>query len=158
TDDHSSRKPLRLWPGIAAAVLLVASWVGLPIVWPDDAIYGMFGTMIAAVVIFAWWLFFSRAPWLERVGALALMVGGVFITWQLVDRSISNALMGKMLPFLSIPVQALALVIAVAASRGWSAGRRRAALAVGVVLGCSVFAVIRTGGITGDAKMDLHWR
>src|SRR5262245_36709833 len=142
TDNATSRKPLRLWPGVAAAVLLVGSWVGLPMVWADGAVFGMLGTMIAAVVIFAWWLFFSRAPWLERFGVIALMVAGVFTTWQLVDRSISNALMGKMLPFLSIPVQALALVIAVATSRGWSAGRRRAALAVGVVLGCTVFAVI----------------
>src|SRR5262249_27883721 len=105
-----------------------------------------------------WWLFFSRAPWLERLGAIALMVIGVIITGRLVDRSISNALMGLMLPFFSLPVLGLALVVWAAAARGLSTGRRRLALGAAVLLGCSVFTVIRTGGITGDAKMDLHWR
>jgi hypothetical protein len=35
---------------------------------------------------------------------------------------------------------------------------RRVSLVVAVVLACGVFTLLRTGGITGDADSDLHWR
>src|SRR5262245_34073745 len=136
TDDRSPRKPLRLWPGVTLAVLLVLLWVGFPIVWPDIGVYGMLGGMAAGALIVVWWLFFSRAPWLERLGAIVLMVAGVMITSRLVDRSISNAMMGRMLIIFPIPVFGLALVAWAASTRGLSTGRRRVALVVAVMLAC----------------------
>src|SRR6185436_14884217 len=35
---------------------------------------------------------------------------------------------------------------------------RRASLVAAILLACSVFLLIRTGGMTGDADSDLHWR
>ncbi len=158
TDDRSTRKPLRLWPGVTLAVLLVSSWFGLPIVWPDGGVFGMLGGVAAGALIGVWWVFFSRAPWLERLGAIVLMVVGVMITWRLVDRSISNAMMGRMLIIFPIPVLAIALVAWAVSTRGLSDGRRRIAMVVAIALGCSVFTLIRTGGITGEGQSDLHWR
>ena len=105
-----------------------------------------------------WWLFFSRAPWLERVGALVLMPVAVFATKPIVHPSIANAGMGKLLPIFSIPVLSLALVAWAAASRGLSSGARRASMVGAILLGCGVFALVRTGGITGGGRLDWHWR
>ncbi len=66
--------------------------------------------------------------------------------------------MGKLLPIFSIPVLSLALVIWAAASRGLSTGARRASMVGAILLGCSVFALVRTGGITGGGRLDWHWR
>ena len=152
------RKPLRVWPG---AVAVVAQWlllVGLPLVAPGAAPFGLLGGVGAGLAVLTWWLFFSRAPWAERAGAIVLMVIGVLATKRVVDVSISNGMMGMMLPVYSIPVMSLALVAAAAAGRRWSAGRRRAAIAAAIVIACAAFTLVRTDGITGDAQAQLHWR
>src|SRR3989442_35678 len=37
-------------------------------------------------------------------------------------------------------------------------GPRRAWMVAAIVLACSALTLVRTGGITGDARSDLHWR
>jgi len=63
-----------------------------------------------------------------------------------------------MLPVYAIPALSLALVAAAVASRRLSSGPRRALMIGAILLACGVFTLIRTGGITGDADSDLHWR
>jgi outer membrane protein assembly factor BamB len=158
SDEPTLRKPLRLWPGVAAAVLLVLVRLVVPIVRPDAAIFGTLGAVVAGLAIGVWWLFFSRAAWSERLGAILLMIVAVAATSRIVHQSIANAMMGKMLPMFSIPVQGLALVAWAVASRRLSSGLRRASMVVTILLACGVFTVVRTGGITGDGDSDLHWR
>jgi outer membrane protein assembly factor BamB len=110
------------------------------------------------VAIIVWWLFFSRAPWPDRIGAIVLMAVAVAVTRFVVHKSIANGMMGMMLPIFSIPILSLALVAAVAAGRRLSSVARRALVAVAILLGCGVFTMLRTGGMTGDANSDLHWR
>jgi outer membrane protein assembly factor BamB len=119
---------------------------------------GVLGGVACGLVVLAWWLFFSRAPWADRIGALVLMIVAVAVAKQIVHRSISNGMMGMMLPVYSIPVLSLALVIAVVATRHLSIGARRASLVGAVVLACGVFIMVRTDGVTGAGASDLHWR
>ena len=56
------------------------------------------GAIVCALVIVVWWLLFSRAPWIERIGALVLMVSGWYLTSLSFDVSIRTAMMGNMLP------------------------------------------------------------
>jgi hypothetical protein len=149
SNEPTPRKPLRLWPGVVAAVLLVLVRLVVPIVMPDAAVFGMLGAVVAGLAIGVWWVFFSRAPWSERLGAIVLMIIAVVATSQFVHPSIANAMMGKMLPIFSIPVQALGLVAWAVASRRLSSGPRRASLIVTILLACGVFTLLRTGGITG---------
>jgi outer membrane protein assembly factor BamB len=125
---------------------------------PDAAPLGMIGGVVCGLAVVVWWLFFSRAPWSERVGAIVLIIGALFATSRIVHESISNGMMGMMLPIFAIPVLSLALVASAAASRRLSSGPRRASMAAAILLGCGVFALVRTGGITGDANSDFHWR
>jgi hypothetical protein len=74
------KKPLRLWPGVVAVVLQWLLWLVVPLVARDAAMVGMLGGVALGLVVVVWWLFFSRAPWVERVGAIVLMVVAVVAT------------------------------------------------------------------------------
>src|SRR2546422_7403020 len=128
TDEPTPRKPLRLWPGVAAAVLLLLVRFVAPIVVPETMMLGVLGGLVGALAIVVWWLFFSRAPWAERVGAIVLMIVALFATSRLVHKSIANGMMGMMLPMFAIPVLGLALAAWAMASRRLSSGPRRASM------------------------------
>lgn len=157
-DQPIPRKQLRLWPGVVAVTLQWLAWFVLPFFVPEAKMYGILAGVLAGLVVLLWWLFFSRAPWVERVGAIVLMVLAVVATKRIVHQSIAGGMMGMMLPVLAIPVLSLALVLWVVASCRLASGPRRAALVAAILLACGVFTLIRTGGITGDADSDLHWR
>jgi outer membrane protein assembly factor BamB len=153
------QKPLRLWPGVAAVVTQWVLILGVSRLLPPEAsIFAILGAYICALAVVVWWLFFSRAPWVERVGVVALMVAAVAVTKMLVHPSVANGSMGQMVPVYSIPVLCVGLVASLAATRGRSRAARRAALAAGVVLACSTLLPLRTFGISGTGRPDLHWR
>ena len=158
SDEPTPRKPLRLWPGAAAAVLILLAMVAVPLVMPEFMIFGMLGGVVGGMVIVLWWVLFSRAPWSERIGAVVVMVVAVFATRPIVHPSIANAGMNRMMPIFSIPIMALGLVAWAAASRRLSTGLRRISMVGAILLACGLFTLVRTGGVTGDGIADLHWR
>ncbi len=151
-------RPLRLWPGVVILAIQWFTWLVVPAVMPDAAGTAILGGVIGGLAIAVWWLFFSRAPWVERIGALVLMVFAVVLTYRVVHPSIANGMMGMMLPVFAIPVMSFVLVAWAAATRSSSTWRRRVALVPSIVLACMVFTLLRTDGVTGEAASDLHWR
>lgn len=123
TDEPTPRKPLRLWPGVVAVALQWLVRFVVPIVVPDAGGIAILGGLAGGLAVAVWWLFFSRAPWFERVGAIVLMAAALLATSRIVHESIANGMMGMMLPILAIPVLSLALVASAAASRRLSSGR-----------------------------------
>ena len=101
-DKASTQKPLRLWPGVALVVLQWLLWFVVPFVMPSAVIFGVIGGVLCGLAVVLWWLLFSRAPWAERLGAIALMILAVFVTYRIVHISIQNGMMGMMLPIFSI--------------------------------------------------------
>ncbi|HVG30598.1 MAG TPA: PQQ-binding-like beta-propeller repeat protein [Pyrinomonadaceae bacterium] len=158
TDRPTPRKPLRLWPGVVVVVVQWVLWVAVPIFSRDTAIVAVLGAIALGLAVVVWWLFFSRALWAERVGAIVLMIVAVIVTKRIVHPSIAGGMMGYMLPAYAVPPLSLALVAWAVATRRLSDGLRRASLVAAVALACGVFTLLRTGGITGDADSDLHWR
>src|SRR5229473_2942983 len=150
TNELTPRKPLRLWPGVLAVVLQLLAWLILPMVVPGATIYGVLAGVFGGLVVLLWWLFFSRAPWSERVGAIVLMPVALFATSRIVHESIANGAMGMMLPMYAIPVLSLALVCWAVASRRFSRGPRRASMVAAILMACGLFTLLRTGGMTGD--------
>src|SRR5882762_1152091 len=130
TDELTPRKPLRLWPGVVLVLLQWLLWFVVPLVARDAAIFAVLGGVACGLAIVVWWIFFSRAPWAERVGAIVLMVVAVIVTKRVVHQSISNGMMGMMLPVFAIPFLCLGLVASVVAARRryLSSGRRRTAI------------------------------
>ncbi len=157
-NESTPRQPLRLWPGVVAATAGWLGWYLVPIVMPDRSVFGIISGILGGFLVLVWWLFFSRAPWLERVGVLLAMMGATFATSLVVDESIANAGQGRLLYVFSIPVMGLALVAAATATRRLSSSARRVSIAAAIVLASAGFTLVRTGGITGDADSDLHWR
>ena len=81
TDEPTPQKPLRLWPGVVAVVLLWLVWFVVPIVAPEAAtLSGCLADSARGLAVVVWWLFFSRAPWSERLGAIVLMVVALVAT------------------------------------------------------------------------------
>jgi outer membrane protein assembly factor BamB len=153
------RRPLRLWPGVAAVVALCLLWL-VPFVVRDTYMIAIMGGLACALIVLVWWLFFSGAPWVERVGAIALMAVTLVATKQVVHESIAGGGMGMLLYIYAIPVLSLALVVWAVASRrlSLSNGPRRALLVAAILLACGMFTLLRTGGITGEGDSDIHWR
>jgi outer membrane protein assembly factor BamB len=158
TNEPTSQKPLRLWPGVVVVVLQWLPWLVLPIVAPEALMYAVLAGAAGGLVIVVWWLFFSRAPWIERVGALVLMPLAVLATLPVVHPSVATGHMGAMLPLYSIPLLSLALVAWAAASRRLAGGPRLASLVGSILLACGVCTLVRTDGVRGEGASDLHWR
>ena len=158
TNERTSRKPLRLWPGVVLAVLLVVVRL-VPIVVLEIMPVAMMGAVVGGLLILLWWLFFSRAPWSERLGVVVLMVVALFLTSRLVHESIAGGAMGFLLYVWAIPVMGVALVASLVASRRLSSRSRRASIAAAIVLACGVWTLIRTEGVTSDiVGSDFRWR
>src|SRR5262249_38720500 len=125
---------VRLWPGVLAVAMQWLAWFVVPVVIPEAALYGMMGGLIiGGLGVLIWWLFLSRAPWIERIGAPALAVAGMYGTSYFVHASISNGAMGMLLPFFSVPVLCLALVVGATVGYRLPCVARRTALATAIL-------------------------
>src|SRR5436189_142596 len=107
---NSARKPLRVWPGVVIAILLLLIRFVGPAVSSQLMIYGVMGGLASGVLVVLWWVFFSRAAWLERLGAVVLMAAALFATSRIIDVSIRAGGMGFLFPMMAIPVLSLAFV------------------------------------------------
>src|SRR6478736_3838194 len=153
-----SRIPLRVWPGI---VLVALQWLirfVLPVIVPGTGMWAVIGAIAGGAAVLVWWLLFSRAPWVERLGALAVMAVALFAVSRIVDQSVSNGMMGMMLPVFAAPLLSLALVVWAAAAQGLRAPARWATMALAFVAGAGAMTLVRTGGISGEGVSDVHWR
>ena len=155
---NSVRKPLRLWLGVAIVILQWLIRFGIPVVDPDRLLYAVLGGLACWLAIVVWWVFFSRAPWFDRLGAVALMVVGLLATLRITDVSIATGAQGLLFYILAIPVLSLAFVAWAVATRHLSDGPRRATMVATILLACGVWALVRTGGLTANFNIDLHWR
>ena len=150
------RKPLRLWLGVAAAVMWVLRF-GLPAVVPEAVIFGMLGALLGGLAVLVWWAFFSRAPRMERWGAIVLMIVALAVTSRFIDKSIATGMMGFMFPIYSIPILLLAFAVWAMFSLRLPDGPRRASMVATILLACGVWTLLRTDGIH-DFGSDFAWR
>ncbi len=159
TNEPSPRKPLRLWPAVAIAIVQLLVMVGAPVVAPDNGLLiGMLGGVGGGLAIVLWWVLLSRARWFERVGAIVLMIAAVWATRAVAHVSIVGAGQGRLMFFLPIPLLGLALVAWAVATRHLGDGVRRASLVAALLVACAPFALIRTAGVKGGALFEFHWR
>jgi hypothetical protein len=155
----TARKPLRLWPGVIVAVVVVLLKFVAPLLVPGAGGYGVLGGLAGAALVTLWWLLFSRAAWIERVGAILVAVLATFAIRPFVHPSIAGGMMGYLLPVYAIPGTLVpAFVLWAVATRRLPTGTRRITMIVAIVLGCAVWTLARTDGIKGEAGAQLAWR
>ncbi len=156
--DSTLRRPLRLWPGVAIATLIVFLRFVLPVFVPDAGSIGVIAGLAGTLAIIIWWLFFSRAPWSERLGAVGVMIVVAAATRPFLHESIAGGMMGMMFVVYAIPsILGVAFVAWAVVTRRLSDGLRRATMVATILLACGVWTLVRTDGIA-SAGAQLKWR
>jgi outer membrane protein assembly factor BamB len=142
-------------------VIVILQWLGrfvVPVFVPGALFVGVIGGLVGGLAVVVWWVFFSRAPWAERLGALVLIAIALFATPLILDKSIATGAMGMLFPIFAIPGITLAFVAWAVASRRLSGGPRWASMAASILLAAAAWALVRTGGFTADFHNDFAWR
>jgi outer membrane protein assembly factor BamB len=134
------------------------NWFILPMVAPDKGQYAMLGGIVGGLLVVLWWVFLSRAPWSERLGGVALMIVAVIATRPLLHESMATAGMGFLFYIYAIPVLALAFVVWAVVTRNLTGGARWVTMVIAIALGCGVWTLVRTGGISNSGESDFAWR
>ena len=154
-----NKKPSRRWLWwILAAVALWIVRFGAAMVAPG--VWVMFAGLLGAAAIVIVWLFASRAPWVERLGAVALMIAAVFVTSRLLHPSLalSGGRTGGMFYIYCIPILGMVFAVWAAFGERLPAGPRRASMAATILLACGVWTLLRTDGTTGGIAADFAFR
>ena len=157
-NELTPRKPLRLWPAVVIAIVQLLVMFGAPVVAPDaGSPSACLGASSARWRSLVWWLFFSRAPWFERVGAIVLMIVAVLATRAVAHESMAGAGQGMLIYILPTPYLALALVAWAVATRhlqdGFGARRWWRP-------SCSRARRLRSSErlVSSGAGSEFHWR
>lgn len=154
--DAAPQKLLRVWPGIAAVVLLLLSRFGIKAVIPGIDGFGkaMMASFAFTLLLIIWWAFFSRARWRERLGALGLIALALAGTWLLRHESMwLGWLFAYVIPFLSLAFVTWAVV-----TRRMSDRVRHATMVATIVIACGAWLLVRQDGINGDHQATFGWR
>jgi outer membrane protein assembly factor BamB len=158
--DPVNHKSLRLWPGVVIVILQWLIRFIVPLLLSSDKalMIGVFGGILGGLAVVIWWMFFSRAPIIERWGALLLIIISLFAASRFLDKSIATANMGMMFAIYSIPVMSLAFTFWAVASQKFSDRIRRVTMILTIILAAGIWTLLRTNGMTGHLHHELAWR
>lgn len=151
-------RPQRLWPGVVLAVVTFLVRYVTPLLLPGSELFAVIGGWVGALLILLWWVFFSRAGWSERLGFVALAIGAMYLTSQLLHESVARGNLGFQLYIHAVPVVAILFVIAVLLSRSWPDNSRRVAVTAAILVGCGLFALLRSEGLDGQGSAIFAFR
>ena len=151
-------RALRLWPGALLLAMTLGVRFGVPWIAPQQGGVAMLGGLLGALLVGAWWVFFSGAPRAERFGGALLAVVALIAVRPLLDPSLARAGQGALYFIYAAPILALACVLWAAASRGLGTGARWVTLLAALVASTGGWTLLRTGGLRGSAGADLSWR
>lgn len=154
------QKPLRLLQGV---IIVLIQWLvryGIPLVHQGDSVtqISVFGGLLGGLALVIWWVFFSRAPRVDRWGAFFLMVIALIVTSIFLHKSIKTSMMGLMFTVYSIPLLSLAFVVWAAASRKLSTGMRSVTMVATILVFTGIWAFLRTDGMDAETHQEIVWR
>jgi hypothetical protein len=143
---------------IAASIIVLVRFA-LPLVMPDASDFGVIAGLAGTVAVIVWWTVFSRAPWLERLGAVVVIAVAIVAIRPLLHESIVGGMMGMMFVVYAVPtVLGIAFVAWAVLTRRLSDRTRRVTMVATIVLACGVWTVARTDGISsGGAQLAWRW-
>jgi outer membrane protein assembly factor BamB len=156
TAPGTSRRPLRLWPGVAIVVVLWLTRLTLPL-WGLGAgaelMVRILGGFVGALAVLIWWLFFSRASQRERLGVLTVLIVAIAATAALGDPSMIVWLLWYGAPVLSLALVAGAVVSGMRGDR-----YRTQTIAAAITLTCAATMPFRIEGVAGHGVAAFAWR
>lgn len=153
---------LRLWPGVALIalqwiVLLATRWIAPGGMMQFAIVF--WGPIAIAACILIWWLFASRAPWGDRLVAVAVFAVSGAATWFLCDASFEPGffrVVALAMHGLPLVTTGWVLWLLITPALPWPV--RRAGLALAIALAWSWCTVIRLEGVDGAFTSKLAWR
>lgn len=151
-------RPLRLWPAVVLAGLLLAINLVIPRFFAEAAPLAVMAGPVITLLVAVWWIFFSRVPMRERLGALVLIGVALYATSRLLHVSIATSMMGYMFPIFALPIMAMTLVAWALLAGRLTERARRVALVVMIVAAAGAWALVRTDGFNGSFDFDFAWR
>lgn len=155
---RSPRQPIRLWPAVAIALLVIVLRFIAPRISPDASVAGILGAVGGFAAIVLWWLFFSRAPWIDRLLALVAIAVGIVATLPLLHISLARGMMGMFFFMFAVPVTVtLGFAAWAVVGHRWPDARRRTTMVAAILLSCLFWALLRSDGVLG-ATAQLAWR
>lgn len=155
--EKSFYKVLRIWPLLILlpAMVLLRKLPALiengpSMIWMSAA----FGPALIAMLIFGWWLSFSRSNWSERIVGFVAMIGGLIATVALMHPSMRDV--GVIV--MAFPMGAAAFGVMLVLLRKM---RPRVRTGLAIVVGTLVLlstTLLKTDGVWGNFAMGLDWR
>lgn len=159
TSDDSLKqfRPLRAWPAVSLALLMVAARFGPDLLEGGGAKYWMvsvFGPLLCCLLLVIWWLAASRATWRERVFGFVGLIAAAAITVALVHPT----LRGPATMNYTIPMGLFLFALTAALLRKAPPTIRSTAAVLLAFAGFAVSLFLRSDGMTGDYKFSFHSR
>jgi outer membrane protein assembly factor BamB len=156
----SSIHRLRPWPGVIIVAALWGFFEVLPRLELDGRQFLFFfqwGAMAIIGAYVVWWLFFSRAPWLDRLGLLLLCVAAGAAIWPFTHPSVDRY--GPLLYVVyAIPVVLAAWVVWLIATPLVPRPLRRIGLWVAVAVVWIYPTMLRLDGTNSEIKPNVNFR
>ena len=150
-------RPLRAWPALVLAVLMVAARYGPGFSAGAAAKYWMvavFGPLLCCLLLVIWWLAASRATWRERVfGFLGIIVGAA-ITVALAHPTMR----GPGTTYFTLPLGFIVFALTAALLRKSAPAVRCGMSVLLAFAGFAVTLLLRNDGMTGDYKFAFRPR
>jgi outer membrane protein assembly factor BamB len=151
-----TRRPLRLWPGIAIVALAWLTRFGAPLLGigaGSELMVRVLGGFACALAVLIWWLGFSRASWSERAGTVAAILVAIAATLAFADASMVVGVL-----WYAAPVLSLALVAGAVAGRSFTDRRRIGVITVAIMVPCAAALLLRIPGVAGNGVASFEWR
>jgi outer membrane protein assembly factor BamB len=157
--DGSRKKfrPLRAWPALLLALLMLAARFGPSLSEEGAAKYWMFsvfGPLLGCLLLFIWWLAASRATWRERLLGFLGLVAAAAITIKLAHPTMR----GAATTYFTLPVGFFLFAVATTVMKKSPPVIRTGTAVLLAFAGFSLSLLLRSDGMTGDYKFSFHSR
>lgn len=159
-DEPTQQKTIRLLPGIIIVTIQWICWLVIPgfSSGVTSMTIGVFGGLLGGLAIFVWWIFFSRAPKIERWSVFVLMIIVLVIMPQFTHESLSTGLSGLMYFVYAIPTLSLSFVLWVVVSRNFSIRLKQITMILTILFSSGVWTLVRSDSLSGNASGNFAWR
>jgi outer membrane protein assembly factor BamB len=150
---------LRIWPALPPLLYMLGATLAKPFVQEitfRTIVLLMFGPMVCAALLIVWWLFASRARWLDRLLGLAGMAVLVVAAMLLGDQTIRSIPVPAVSPLMIGAIAAFAAGAVVLSFWGSRPATVAGLLAFALTLG--YWDSVQFDGVSGDFKSATHWR
>jgi outer membrane protein assembly factor BamB len=152
---------LRLWP---ALVLIAVQWAAMTVPGWIPQVQGtrvqinamLFGAMGGSICVALWWLFASRAPWVDRVLMLGTFLTSGLAASLLAHPTFMYRLYGPIVRGLPMVSTVWVLWLLLTPRLQWSL--RRWGSVAAIILAWGYCDLVRLDGVYGDFSAQTAWR